>query len=100
MARSGALRKIVLLIAANLEDETRDLLIELVDKDEEPKMRAEACKLLVQFGSEETIEALIDALDDEDTAVRTAAWSALRRLTRQSFKSDPEPWRRWLRLRS
>lgn len=95
-ARQVALRKLVRLVAA--QEQIHDLLIDLAE-DSEPKMRVAACRMLAQFGSEDAIDALVDALDDGNAAVRTTAWNSLKRLTRQSLPRDARAWREWLRLR-
>lgn len=50
---------------------------------------------LVTALDEPWAERLIPALDDPDLAVRNAAWTTLRALTRQTMQPSSVAWRRW-----
>ncbi|MFN0244285.1 MAG: HEAT repeat domain-containing protein [Planctomycetota bacterium] len=52
-----------------------------------------ACAVLGQLGSSAAVPALIAALEHDDAAIRTSAWSALRKITGLDLPLDAVRWR-------
>lgn len=52
-------------------------------------VRMATCRVLMELGARSAVPGLIDALGDEQSAVREAAMVALRELTGRNFRFDP-----------
>ena len=63
-------------------------------------IRQRAARILGSLKDPAAVEALIEALEDRDREVRSAAAGALREITGQDLGSDPAAWRRWQRTNS
>jgi HEAT repeat protein len=57
--------------------------------------RRNAADALLAIGDPACVEALIGALQDEDSWVRVLAWIALRDITGQAFGEDYAKWKAW-----
>ena len=66
-----------------------DVIIVPALSDEDIFIRMVTASALGELGSPVAIPALIDALEDEESAVREAAYTALRTLTKKDLPFDP-----------
>ena len=71
-------------------------LIETVRSEPEQRVRLTAIDTLAYYRDRKVPPALVDALEDEDFAVRRAAESSLVALTGVTHHYDPMAWRAWL----
>lgn len=74
-------------------------LVDRMQEEGEPAVKVTICDALdkIKVGDLPVLTVLIDALDDEDRAVRDAASRALSHITSQeSFGGDKEKWDEWL----
>lgn len=72
-------------------------ILPLVSDQKEPDkdVRAEACDCLGQYAEPRVLQALVDALDDDDLIVTSRARRSLRTLTGQDFGEDQKAWLEW-----
>jgi HEAT repeat protein len=94
--RAGAAEALGFLRAYSAE---ADLVQRL--SDPAPQVRREAAMALAWCGGRETVDPLLETLDDDDWTVSQAAWCALTNLTGMEFPfdalADPNAaaWREW-----
>jgi HEAT repeat protein len=74
--------------------EVRRAVRERLD-DEDPLVCIAACRAVRVLEDPEAVDALIGLLGAEEESVRTAAFDALRALTRQALGPEPELWSAW-----
>jgi HEAT repeat protein len=74
--------------------EVRQAVRERLD-DEDPLVCIAACRAVRALEDPEAVDGLIRLLGAEEEAVRTAAFDALRALTRQALDPQPELWSAW-----
>ncbi|MCZ6633193.1 MAG: HEAT repeat domain-containing protein [bacterium] len=79
--------------ASNSDRAIGPLVLQL--KNDPIKVRRMATIALGRLKRPGAIEALIDALEDQDRGVRTFAWRALRAITGQRLSEQADAWRRW-----
>ncbi len=53
---------------------------------------------MASFRDAKIVETFIEALDDDDTKVKTLSWDALKMLTGESLKKDKSIWAEWWKL--
>jgi len=68
-------------------------------KDEDWRLRRQACRGLAAFETAQAARPLVEALNDERSEVRDQAAEALKSLTGQDFGRDREAWANWLKSR-
>jgi hypothetical protein len=76
-----------------------DIVMTLVDrlrKDGARRVRLTAIDTLGYFAQRPVPEALVDAMEEDDFAIRHAAELAMQGMTGQSHDHDPIAWREWL----
>jgi hypothetical protein len=74
--------------------EVRPAVRERLD-DEDPLVCIAACRAVRALEDPEAVDGLIRLLAAEEESVRTAAFDALRALTRQTLDPEPEVWSAW-----
>ncbi len=65
-------------------------------RHDEPAVRAAAARWLGMSADADAAKALLRAVDDDDTSVRSAAHAALRTLTGARVQRKADAWREWL----
>ncbi|MEK7865766.1 MAG: HEAT repeat domain-containing protein [Planctomycetota bacterium] len=73
-----------------------DTLVLALGGESDASVRTALCDALAKSGEKAACSSLVEALREEDAAVRQAAASALAALTGQSFGTDREKWSAWL----
>ena len=71
------------------------VLTNVLRTSEHPELRACAAAGLHNTGSDEAVEALVEAMSDSDRSVRRRAYYALRDITGQDFGQEQEKYRNW-----
>jgi len=64
-------------------------------KDKNFNVRYKTAWAMGCMGNPEAVEPLIDALNDTDKNVRTAAANSLKQLTEEDFGESREKWKEW-----
>ncbi|MFC1806794.1 HEAT repeat domain-containing protein [Candidatus Omnitrophota bacterium] len=71
-------------------------LANMVSRDEDEVVRRSCALALVNFKTDSSKKALIEALDDNDEAVRVNALVSLNKITGEDYKYNQHKWREWL----
>lgn len=79
------------LDSASVSEKVRELL-----QSEDPVVRRESALVLGQLGDVQSVETLVDMLDDENRGVRGNAHHALGKTTGLQLPDDSERWTIWL----
>lgn len=74
-----------------------DLLSRARDDSRQVTERVAAIQVVAEYGRRETVEGLIELLEDRSVEIAEAAATALREITYQPFSGDGELWRSWYR---
>jgi len=74
-----------------------DLLSRARDDTRAVTERVAAIDVVADYGRKESVEGLIDLLEDRNGEIAEAAAAALRKVTYQPFSGDAELWRSWYR---
>jgi tetratricopeptide (TPR) repeat protein len=93
---SSVLIIFLLLTTLSAQDPYAAKLIEKL-KNADPQIRKNAVELLGsdKNTAKQAVEPLIDTLNDTDAAVREAAYQVLKRITKQDFPPQYDPWINW-----
>ncbi len=74
-----------------------ELLSRARDDSRPAAERIAAIEVVAEYGRKESVDGVIDLLEDRSSEIAAAAASALREITYQPFGGDPELWRSWHR---
>lgn len=77
------------------DDRVHRRIVELLDASH-AKIRAAAARAVGELHLTDSVERLIDLLEEDDRVTRRAARAALRRISGRSLPADPDAWVRWL----
>ncbi len=77
------------------DDSSRNLLLNLLNRDTESEIRGRAAEALGNYPNRRAVQALIAALDDDDFGVIYHAQQSLRKLTGKDFADDARLWNEW-----
>lgn len=84
------------LLAHPLERERAASALASVLGDYEPGLAVTACGALAQLASRRAVPSLAELLFVKDSAVRSAAWQALRTLTGADLPAEPRLWEEYV----
>ena len=90
----GMRREIVRTLGGVGDLKSVEILMQRLGQDEDKRVRQASAIALAKLRDNKAIPALVQALDDPDSAVKTYTMRALRMITGETRK-DENSWRKW-----
>jgi HEAT repeat protein len=88
-------RECVLALERRGDEESMDVLLNMLGRDADEGIRSEAARALGNYRFRKAIQGLLGGLDDDEFGVRYRSGESLRKLTGKDFGSDQQAWRDW-----
>ncbi len=89
-------RECVKILRDRGDEESMDMLLDLLNEDNMSEVRVDAAVALADFRDRRAVRGLINALADNDFGVTYRARQSLQQLTGRNFGEDQHLWLQWL----